>query len=318
MFRELVQHTYVLTKREYWENKKLVFISLLIILGISWSLIISDSIQTHHFIMGNTLDKLANTPAYFYSYHISYHFNSAYLYALWFIVGIYLLHSLHGEKKQNNRLFWLSLPLNPFEDLLSKWFMALVVIPLICLMIFLINSVVSIMFISIQYMVYHHGVFPTWYWNVGGVCLSLLQLSRVYCYQACLLLPVLSWLFFCSCISSKPYLLALSPVIIFSILDLTTDPKNLWLLDHSLFFLKNKFDAAVDWGMSSAATYCDKGHTCIHFNKVDSLVPHHNSLWSLMNYSQYILGAGVIVALLLIITTYKIRSSCVQNEVTTM
>ena len=70
--------------------------------------------------------------------------------------------------------------------------------------------------------------------------------------------------------------------------------------------------------MSSSIIYCDKGHTCSHFNKVDSLVPHHNSLCSLVNYSQYILGGSVFVALLLIITTYKMRSSCVQNEVTTI
>jgi ABC-2 type transport system permease protein len=131
----------------------------------------------------------------------------------------YLLASLHIDRRDRSVLFWRSMPVSEWEEVLSKLATVLLVVPAIYIgasvftqILLLLNTILLVMRWDMDPFVI---VFPNLHWGqlVASQAFAFLQ-------GVLLLLPVYAWLLFASAAARRsPFMTALAPVVVVILLE---------------------------------------------------------------------------------------------------
>jgi hypothetical protein len=192
------QRLLILTKREYWEHKRMFLFPLM---G-TMALILLVSL---HFMPAQSGGS--GTYGQFELYSL-YLINLPLLVITWLIIGFYLLTSLNVDRQDNSILFWQSLPISTSETVLSKCLTAVVLLPLLLLGTIVVNSILLLIINSIVSL--FSGFFPIHTWSIINIGHIWLLLARTFGLQFLIYCPVLGWLLFCSAYFKTPILYAIA------------------------------------------------------------------------------------------------------------
>ena len=136
------------------------------------------------------------------------------LMAVLFIVSVnYLCSSLFSDRKDRSILFWKSMPVSEWEEVLAKLLVALVVAPMIYIAVSIVTQLATVLLSML--MVWRMDLSPT------DVILGNVDLGRLFFGQISgwlltmlLLLPTYAWLMLASAAARRsPFLLAVAPVV---------------------------------------------------------------------------------------------------------
>jgi len=216
--------------REYWENRRAIFTTPLVITALSMVLIIiSMGIFGRAIHMGdasNTLGQiianLAAMEARELSSHITYRLlasSAPIMIGVWFCMVFTALGSLYDERKDNSILFWKSMPVSDVQTILSKLLTVTVIIPMVAIGFVFIFQIFLLIVGSF-------GTIGTEYsaWDLlwSSTNLPALLLNEVvYMIMFSLwALPVLAWLMLASVIAKRtPLLVATIPVALIALFE---------------------------------------------------------------------------------------------------
>lgn len=134
-------------RRELWENRSL-YIAPLIVAGVVVVGFIFSAIglgERRRAVL--LLDDPAKQRA---AIELPYDMAAMMLMLTAFIVAVfYCLDALHGERRDRSILFWKSLPVSDFTTVLSKAFVALVVMPVITFAVIIATQLVILLITSV-------------------------------------------------------------------------------------------------------------------------------------------------------------------------
>ena len=135
------------------------------------------------------------------------------LLVLFMVSTVYLLGSLFNDRRDRSILFWHSMPVSEWEEVLSKFFVVMVVAPMvyICVSVLLQLSYVLVAMLWVWRM--DMEPFQLIVGNIDFVSLWFNQLAG-WILTAVWLAPVYAWLLVASAGSRRsPFILAIAPVI---------------------------------------------------------------------------------------------------------
>ena len=125
----------------------------------------------------------------------------------------YLLGALYHDRKDRSILFWKSMPVSEWEEVLSKLAVAMLVAPLVFIAVSIVLQLVAILLGMLmlwrmdmdpfELIIGHVEFAPLFLNQVGGWLLSMLWLAPMYC-----------WILLASSMAKRsPFMLAIAPVI---------------------------------------------------------------------------------------------------------
>jgi ABC-2 type transport system permease protein len=155
-----------------------------------------------------------------------------------FAVASYLLDCLYGERKDRSILFWKSLPVSDTQTVLSKLFVAMVLVPVACYLVAMLTHLMATGIINLRFEA-HSGVVTnalqiTWAEAVGRA--TLLGLFGLLWYA-----PIFTWLMLASVVAKRgPLGYAVLPLLVPALWER-------WMLGthHIGSFLSDRF---APWG----------------------------------------------------------------------
>ncbi|WP_262689441.1 hypothetical protein [Kordiimonas aestuarii] len=138
--------------------------------------------------------------------------------ALPFVIFFSLLGALYEERRDRSILFWKSMPVSDWQEVLAKFFAPLVVAPLAFLGVAVAAQLLIALFLSIL-MVFQGGPVMD-LWPLGLMIASWFSVLSHYLVSMIWALPLLAWVLFVSAYASRmPFLWAILPPFIIMVVE---------------------------------------------------------------------------------------------------
>ncbi|PCI48666.1 MAG: hypothetical protein COB49_05790 [Alphaproteobacteria bacterium] len=216
--------------REYWENRRAIFMTPLVITAITMALVIISMgifgraihINGESYTLGEVIAEMSSRKTGELSDHINHLllFSSIpVMIGVWFCMVFTALGSLYDERKDNSILFWKSMPVSDFQTILSKILTVTLVIPMVAIGFTLVFQV----FLLIIGSFYTIGTeYSAWDLMWSSTNLPLLVLNEmIYMIMYSLwALPIFAWFFLASVIAKRtPLLVATIPVALIALFE---------------------------------------------------------------------------------------------------
>ncbi len=216
--------------REYWENRRAIFTTPLVITAISMLLLIISMgifgraihINGEAFTLNEVIANMSGEEADTLKEHIHQLLlasTAPIMIGVWFCMVFTALGSLYDEKKDNSILFWKSMPVSDTQTILSKLLTVTLVIPFVAIgfaFIFQIFLLIVGTFATIG------TEFNAWDILWASSSLPLLILNEVlYMLMFSLwALPIFAWFMLASVIAKRtPLLVATIPVALLALFE---------------------------------------------------------------------------------------------------
>ena len=134
-------------RRELWENRSLyiapLIVAVVVIIGFMFSAIGLPERRRAVLLLADPAQQRA-------AIEMPYDMAAVMLMFAAFIVAVfYCLDALHGERRDRSILFWKSLPVSDLTTVLSKAFVALVVMPAITFAVIVVTQLVILLITSV-------------------------------------------------------------------------------------------------------------------------------------------------------------------------
>lgn len=139
--------------------------------------------------------------------------HSVMLVVLYIVSITYLLSSLYTDRKDHSILFWRSMPLSEWEEVLSKLFMAVLVVPVVFI---LASVVVQLAYVVIAMLMVWRMDMDPFQLILGNLEFGSLFFGQIAGWLRTVLwiLPLYAWLLFASAAARRsPFFLAVAPVL---------------------------------------------------------------------------------------------------------
>lgn len=216
--------------REYWENRRAIFTTPLVITALSIVIIIismgimgrSIHINGEAFTLQEVIANMSNKDAQGLKENIDHLLlasSAPIMIGVWFCMVFTALGSLYDERKDNSILFWKSMPVSDLQTVLSKLLTVTLVIPFVAVgfafifQIFLL-IVGSLSTIGTDYSAWDMLWSAT---NLPAMVLNEVIYIIIYSLWA---LPVFAWFMFASVVAKRsPLLVASIPVALFALFE---------------------------------------------------------------------------------------------------
>lgn len=234
-----------LIKREFWENKGAFRTTPLVISGIILVGLLMSLITFHHFdhefqslkellrFIAQQDVELRDKILFAANLELSVLFSTV----LAFVVFFYLLGSLFDDRKDRSILFWKSLPASDTLTIASKLLSAMVLVPLIFWVIYVLTHIVILL--STSAIVLMLGENPwTLFLSLGSPFKAWSLVLASYLAQSIWALPLYGWLMLVSSFAPRiPFLFAILPPVILGVLELWIDFLKTFTVNDNLFGL---------------------------------------------------------------------------------
>jgi len=216
--------------REYWENRRAIFTTPLVITALSIVIIIismgimgrSIHINGEAFTLQEVIANMSQKDARGLKENIDHLLlasSAPIMIGVWFCMVFTALGSLYDERKDNSILFWKSMPVSDLQTVLSKLLTVTLVIPFVAIgfafifQIFLL-IVGSLATIGTDYSAWDMLWSAT---NLPAMVLNEVIYVIIYGLWA---LPLFAWFMFASVIAKRsPLLVASIPVALFALFE---------------------------------------------------------------------------------------------------
>ena len=216
--------------REYWENRRAIFTTPLVITAVTMALVIISMgifgraihINGDAYTLGEVIADMSSREASKLSEHINHLllFSSVpVMIGVWFCMVFTALGSLYDERKDNSILFWKSMPVSDVQTILSKLLTVTMVIPVVAIGFTLIFQI----FLLIVGSFYTIGTeYSAWalLWsssNLPALVFNEVIYMTMYSLWA---LPIFAWLMLASVIAKRtPLLVATIPVALLALFE---------------------------------------------------------------------------------------------------
>ncbi len=216
--------------REYWENRRAIFTTPLVITAISMVLIIISMgifgraihIDGTAFTLREVLSNISAHEAQELSNRINHLLLASatpVMIGVWFCMIFTALGSLYDERKDNSILFWKSMPVSDTQTVLSKLLTVTIVIPIVAIAFALVFQIFLLIVGSFATI----GTdFSAWdlLWastNLPGLVLNEVVYMIMFSLWA---LPVFAWFMLASVIAKRtPLLVATIPVALVALFE---------------------------------------------------------------------------------------------------
>lgn len=130
--------------------------------------------------------------------------------ALPFVVFFTLLGSLYEERRDRSILFWKSMPVDDWQEVLVKFITPVFLAPVIFLAIAIASQLIVALFLSIVVLFQGGPILELW--PLGSMIGSWFYFGTLYFTQTLWVLPVMAWVLFVSAYASRlPIMWALMP-----------------------------------------------------------------------------------------------------------
>jgi len=216
--------------REYWENRRAIFTTPLVITALSIVIIIismgimgrSIHINGEAFTLQEVIANMSNKDAQGLKENIDHLLlasSAPIMIGVWFCMVFTALGSLYDERKDNSILFWKSMPVSDLQTVLSKLLTVTLVIPFVAVgfaFIFQIFLLIagSLSTIGTDYSAWDMLWSAT---NLPAMVLNEVIYIIIYSLWA---LPVFAWFMFASVVAKRsPLLVASIPVALFALFE---------------------------------------------------------------------------------------------------
>lgn len=226
---------------------------------------------------------------------------SAVLFILFTLLAmLYLLDSLHGERKDKSILFWRSLPVSDLLTVLAKLAVAVVIIPVLLLLTLVLVQLIS----TAVHWVLSGGESSRLIDAVGApenMLSSWITLGGIFLRLTIWTLPLLAWFLFCSSwVSRTPIIMAIGIPFVIGLLSRIVSP------EFSLFGLFTE-----RWPFSATVL---KSFGVVAFKEVESLRGWIQGLQSSVDFDSWDgflthpgVWGGVIATVVLVAATVFVR-----------
>ncbi|NOZ42231.1 MAG: hypothetical protein GXP02_03560 [Alphaproteobacteria bacterium] len=216
--------------REYWENRRAVLTTPLVITALSMVVIIismgifgrSIHINGETFTLQQVIANMSMQDAQSLKDNVNHLLlasSAPIMIGVWFSMIFTALGSLYDERKDNSILFWKSMPVSDSQTILSKLLTVTLVIPLVAIgftFIFQIFLLIVGTFATIG------TDYSAWdlLWSSTNLPAMLLREVVYVIMYSLWALPVLAWLMLASVVAKRsPLLLAGIPVVLFALFE---------------------------------------------------------------------------------------------------
>jgi ABC-2 type transport system permease protein len=197
-------------RRELWENRSLYLAPLAVAALFLVGYLISTLRLVSRIHAGWPLNPLQQQQAL----EQPYTFAALLIMATTFIVSFfYCLDALYGERRDRSILFWKSLPVSDLTTVLSKFSIALVVLPLITFAVTVVTWWVTLLLSSLILLAGGQSVAGLW-GDLSLFHMSGVLLYHLLAYHSLWWAPIYAWLFLVSAWARRaPFLWAVLPPI---------------------------------------------------------------------------------------------------------
>lgn len=209
-----------LIKREFWEHRG-AFIKTPIIIGTVMfvltvgayitTMVLANKSGAEEFTKQglNELSKLTPEQLSMFWEGQTAGLSTLFLVALFFVLFFFLLGSLYDDRKDQSILFWKSLPVSDANTVMSKLLTAMIFVPLAFVAIFVLTSLVLLIFSTI--VILFHGLNPIQLvWAPSNMLYGVVLMLTGIFVQMLWALPIYGWLMFSSSFSKRrPFLFAI-------------------------------------------------------------------------------------------------------------
>lgn len=216
--------------REYWENRRAIFTTPLVITGLFMFVIIvamglfgkTIHIDGESFSIGEFIAKMSSREAQDLQDHVNHLLVGATMpivIGAWFCMVFTALGSLYDERKDNSILFWKSMPVSDFQTVMSKLLTVILVIPLVALGFTFIFQVFLLIVGSFATIGTDYSAWDLLWTSTNIPALLLVELSSIIMYGLWAL-PIFAWFMLASVLAKRtPLLLATIPVALTALLE---------------------------------------------------------------------------------------------------
>ena len=203
-------------RRELWENRSLYLAPLAVAGLFIFGYLISALRLVSRIHAGLVLNPLQQQEAL----QQPYTFAALFIMATTFIVSFfYCLDALYGERRDRSILFWKSLPVSDLTTVLSKFCIALVVLPLLTFAITVITWWVTVLLSSVILLAGGPSVGGLWS-HLPLFQMSVMLLYHLLAYHSLWWAPIYAWLFLISAWARRaPFLWAVLPPIAVAVVE---------------------------------------------------------------------------------------------------
>ena len=135
------------------------------------------------------------------------------LVVMFLVTANYLLHSLHSDRKDRSILFWRSMPVSEWEEILSKFGVAIVIVPAIFLAVSMLIQIAYVLIAMLLVWRLEMDPFELVLGNIEYGSLVFTQISG-WLFTALWIAPMYAWLLLASSAAKRsPFFLAIAPIL---------------------------------------------------------------------------------------------------------
>lgn len=216
--------------REYWENRRAIFMTPLVITGLFMLLITvsmgifgeSIHIDGERFTLGEFIAQMSAIEVEKLQEHINHMLLAStipILIGAWLCMVFTALGSLYDERKDNSILFWKSMPVSDLQTVISKLLTIIFVIPVVALGFTFIFQIFLLIAGSLATIGTEYSAWDLLWSATNFPALILAELSAIIMYGLWAL-PVFAWLMLVSVVAKRtPLLLATIPVAVTAVME---------------------------------------------------------------------------------------------------
>ncbi len=238
--------------REYWENRRAIFTTPLVITGIVMVFVIlmmgvlgqSIHINDEAFTIREFLANMSESDARELRDHMNHLMFAATIPVLigaWFCMVFTALGALYDERKDNSILFWKSMPVSDLQTVLSKLLTVMLVIPLVALGFTFIFQLFLLIVGSLATIGTEYSAWDLLWSATNFPALILTEISAVIMYSLWAL-PIFAWFMLASVLAKRtPLLLATIPVALAAVLE-----ELFFNTNHILMFIAKRLSVNGD------------------------------------------------------------------------
>jgi len=222
-------------KRELWEYKgsfiglPLIISGLVVFFAVFGLIQLSGSDEAIYALTNNGLNLVLDETdnAQFPTAHFSdgklapfvYGFLSFFIWLSTLVSIYYLLGSLYDDRKDRSILFWKSMPVSEFQNVLTKFVTALFIVPIIALIVAFLTGLVLALIGGVWLSSLGVDSFSA-IWSELGIFSAFFYTFVFSIVTSVWVAPFFGWILFVSSISTKPpILLAVVPPLVLIILE---------------------------------------------------------------------------------------------------
>jgi len=215
--------------REYWENRRAILITPLVIAGLMIFLLLVTLTFKGTIHMNGAVLTLSDLMDDFSDHDAEQMREGIHLFMMvsatpiwigvWFCMVFTALSSLYDERKDNSILFWKSMPISDTQTILSKLITIMLITPLVALIVASAFQIFLLIIGTFIFLLSDHSVWSL-VWGPANLPLLVVNEMVVFVMYALWALPVFAWFMFASAIAKRtPLLVATIPMVLASVFE---------------------------------------------------------------------------------------------------